>query len=212
MTIDWNAILIALTGSGGLVGVIALFKKVLRLFRRTQVFHSIDNTSEAYGVLNDLLIRLGASRVLVLRLENGGGIPSPDKRLFSSVLHEIYTIDLAPVREAWQKRQVDAGYVEMMAKVYRSGGLATEVSGLPKGSVLRDRYEMDGIKNSEVRALGITKDAGAFLYLTVNWRVENRPHARGEAVQREVLRESVQDLRRLLAVSMPQTPLDRGAN
>lgn len=110
-----------------------------------------------------------ASRVLILRSENGGGIPQAGTPIHVSVVFEDRDGHLPSVRSDYQSRDVDGWYESLLAKVVGQGHVSLLTTDIDPSAELRDLYESDGITRSEIFRIGVSSGK-AVLYMSMNFR------------------------------------------
>lgn len=122
---------------------------------------------EVYTTLSVMLKELGAARVLVLRSENGGGLPQPGAQLYSSVVYEAVNPPLQPIRGQWQGQQIDQEYITLLENVCHTKYVCLDTTEMVEESLLGNLYRAHGITFAEVALLQISK--GHVLYLSINY-------------------------------------------
>ena len=201
---DWisggAAVLAAALGSGGALSVWLKRREHLKRARRgDRTLVALEDVAEAFSPDGEHVVLVGidgAVRVLLLRTENGGGIPGPERQVYSSAIHEVHAKGTEPVRERWQRIPVDESYAALIGQVVREGKVNLVTDEMPAGS-LRDLYEAHGIARAYVRA--ISADEGGFTYLSINCSTPGEK----SATERERMRGGVAQLRRILGKRAP---------
>jgi hypothetical protein len=125
-----------------------------------------DKVSEVYETLNEMLVELGADRVVLLRSHNGGGKPQLGHPLFSSVEYEAWTRDLHPIRRAWNKQRVDEVYIKMLKKLDGNGCINIYLDSMENG-MLKQLYFVNHVLASKVFKIHETEND--YYYLSVNF-------------------------------------------
>lgn len=134
------------------------------MIQRTQA--AIRDEAQCWQIVLRLLRETAAHRVIVLYTEDGGGIPGPDRVIYSSARYEASDGALPPVMDDWQKRRVDAAYAGMLAEVLQKGAIVLRPSEMEEG-VLRATYRTQGVVRSDVQH--ITTLPKQVYYLSVNF-------------------------------------------
>lgn len=114
--------------------------------------------SEIYDTLGVTINKTSASRALILYTSNGGGIPHPGGRLYSTVLYEYHDGGIVPVKNEFQGVLVDGEYVDLMVKLELDGALFRKTSDLQYG-LLRSIYERDGVTAVYIFKIHATESA-----------------------------------------------------
>lgn len=106
---------------------------------------------DVYAHLNEVMVRLGGNRCLVMYTENGGGRPTIGSQLYASIVYEVYTHQCGSIRKQIQRKQVDESYVKMLGYMVSNVEKRTNVvtAQMPP-CMLRDIYERSGVKMSFV--------------------------------------------------------------
>jgi hypothetical protein len=167
--------------------------KSLKAKLRVRRFHAgIEATAKVYHTLNDLVARTGASRAIILRAENGGGIPTPGRSLYTTIIQEAYSSRSNSIRDSWHRRRADGPYVDLLRQIIQHGEVAIRLDAMDVGE-LRDLYEANDVKRSQVHMLGSN---GHFMaYLSVNFKED----AELTAKQRVAIADAASYLRAVLA-------------
>lgn len=117
----------------------------------------------------------GCHRVLLLRSENGGGIPSPGKQVYVRCT-AMSRVPGAPMLKGWNDaRGVDGDYMQLLTRLFEHEEVWLETAALDEGSILRGIYEKDGVIGTLVLPIGPTHEA--FYYLSVNLKGADYPSA-----------------------------------
>lgn len=133
----------------------------------TRVFRSV---SRIMGAMRALRESTRGTRVVLLRASNGGQIPKPGSRLYSSVVYEDYEDGVAAVSATWQKQELDAHYVDLLVDVDREGHIYLDVEDLPGQCILGDAYQAMGVVAACVFSANGTRDSHVdYYYGSVTW-------------------------------------------
>ena len=122
---------------------------------------------QIYEELKSLRQYLNSNRILLLRTTNGGGLPSPGKVLYASIIAEVNGPDdvSMTLRDEWQNRLIDHDYIRMLERVFTDGHVVNVVSEMAEHSMLRGAYEKLGITQTRVIKVGIFNNA--FYYISI---------------------------------------------
>lgn len=137
-----QAIIAVVSSIGGLVGIIALLREFLK--RRASQKQDIGyaNIDKVYTVLTKLLTESGCNRVLIIKSENGGGIPAPGSVIKNSILFEVCDSKVRQLREEWQHVHIDQGYSSLLTNVNTEGFSDVPREGMNKDSVLFEFFDV----------------------------------------------------------------------
>lgn len=133
--------IIAIVSSGGLVTFIALMREVLK--RRASAKQDVGyaNINRVYTILTKLLTESGCNRVLIIKSENGGGIPAPGSVIKNSVLFEVCDSMVSQLRDDWQHVHIDQGYSSLLTNVNTEGFSDVSREDMNKNSVLFEFFD-----------------------------------------------------------------------
>lgn len=134
----------------------------LRVLRPIEVLHDSDSMWQA---LNRLREETGADRVLLLRQENGGKLPTVGRPLTSSIDLEATARGVKPIKMEWQKQLLDSWLVHQLVKMYEAGALEIrpdDAEGITKGSI-------ESAGGQIVHLFPVYSTEGTFYYLSVNF-------------------------------------------
>lgn len=109
------------------------------------------------------------ARVLLLKTENGGGVPKIGSHIYSSVVFERTRDDITPTKKQWQRQEVDSVYVKNMVGMLVSENNYVDVPVEDwVGSVVYDVYKSSGIMGSRLYEIARTKKT--YYYLSFNFQ------------------------------------------
>ena len=161
-------IAIAVFGTGG-AGVVGI--KMLKDWARTRRSKHMDagfaDMNELYQTLQTLLGSISADRILIIKSENGGGLPRPGCEIKSSVVHEVYNGKLGSLYEMWQRVPFDHEYSEILSVLSTGQWVWRTAEQLHSRSVLRDLLEEDVKRLAFARICGTNN---ALWYIALHFR------------------------------------------
>lgn len=132
-------ILIAVIGSGG---SIAAFTTLFREWWKSRQARKMDSGFlDIYAVweeLQALATAVGADRALILKSENGGGLPAPGSVIKSTAIFEYHTDVLPSVRSTWDRVLLDSYYSEVVSLISSGAWVWQETKKMPDACILRD--------------------------------------------------------------------------
>ena len=180
---------IALFGTGG-TGVVVL--KMLKDWSRTRRSRHMDagfaDVNELYQTLQTLLGDISADRILIIKSENGGGLPRPGCEIKSSVIHEVFNGKLGSLYEIWQRVPLDHEYSRILSELSLGEWVWRDAAKLHKPSILRDLLEEDVQRLAFARICG-TNNALWYiaLHFTAAGRVDDSERARTQKDRKSVV-------------------------
>lgn len=182
----------ALVGAGGVLAQLIAWIRSYRERRARKVTtRGFEAIGRVHALMNLLMADTKANRVLVLKAENGGGVPAPGRQIQSSVLYEIRDRRMKSNIRRWQKRPLDGPYADILSDVLRDGHARVVTDELETG-VLRDIYEAEEIAWAEVYLLLTT--GSAVFYLSLNHLEADEP----TPAERELTRSAVNEIGQLI--------------
>lgn len=182
----------ALVSTGTLAAGIHLARDVVRKRASRKIDQGFSNIQKVYIAMQELLSGSSCTRVLVLKSENGGGIPGPGAHVKSSVVAEICDSSVKPIQNAWQQIAIDRVYSEILADVVSQGSHILVMKELDLNTVIRDLVE--ACECNMVYFLRVCATPSALFYLAVNYSEVKELDAR----ERVGCRKTAQQIRYLL--------------
>ena len=172
------------------------YSKVLIRYIKSKRFETrMNKVYSIYVTLKELREYLGSKRILLLKTTNGGGLPSPGKVLYATIVAEVSQEGDSfghVLRAEWQNRLIDHEYIRMLEKVYTDGSVINTVSEMPEHSMLKGQYEKIDIKQTKIIKLGIYNNA--FYYLSIGCDRE----CHGSPAEEYTIDTAIQRLKKLL--------------
>lgn len=173
----WALVLLALlsiiTAGGGTKAILDLVRWAVERRDRAQGPTGITSVFATVSRINTHLRTLKhdtcADRALLLRASNGGSIPRPGSRLFSSVVYEIVKPGVPPLADTWQSQELDAPYVAMLVEIDTRGYVYLRTEDMVE-STLRTAYEANGVVAACVfDANGDRDSKTSYFYGSLTW-------------------------------------------
>lgn len=156
-------------GSGTLIATISFMRYLISVWilrRKESVRHAIESIHSLYETLNDVMAATHAVRAVIVKTENGGGIPHIGSRIYSTVLYEVHDKFVDAVKLNWQRRIVDEAMTKTLLKIVTADSTDIKLEELE--GTLQLVYKTQGIAFSKV--FQIYKDEVSFFYMSVNFR------------------------------------------
>lgn len=125
----------------------------------------LERVVNLYDAMSMLSSLKDIHRVLVLKIENSGGLIDPKVQLYVSVLHEDYSFPLGSVKAKYNKLPIDQVYVRMLHSVIQNNAVHYTVEDMEAG-LLKTIYSSAGIKAADIFYLG--SDPKAVFILSVS--------------------------------------------
>lgn len=163
MTDTW-AIIAAVVG-----GVVALARQIHKHWadRRIRdaelaIEKALRTQASIHHYLQQLCFGLKADRVCLLKATNGGDIPNPGTRLYSTVFAEV-SINLPSLQENWSQQPLDGDYCELLFNLCVTGlvNIRGECSG-----VLQNLRLAEGV--DWTKFVLVSKAPGKIWYLQID--------------------------------------------
>jgi len=142
---------------------------------------------EIYTIIGQLKHDLGAERILIMKITNGGGIPTAGCTLYSSVVWESFSKRLGSMRADWNKQVLDEQYISLVSDLFMEKHKVVFVEDPKEGDlqdrkieegVLRDLYMAQKISGADFHF--IQNSEGITLYLSAqfsgNWDPDSPKH------------------------------------
>lgn len=167
----WLQVGIALLSSGSAAALFKLGRDVLRWRASKQYDRGYGNILKVFRTMQHVLADVRANRIMVLKSENGGGIPVPGASVTSSVVHEVFDPPARSVFEVWQRVPLDDEYSRVLAEVNTAGEASLHAGDLKESSPLRDLIEAAG--STHVHFWRVCATPSALLYLSIHYSSED---------------------------------------
>jgi hypothetical protein len=113
----------------------------------------LERVVRIYDAMSILSSMKDIQRVLILKIENSGGLIDPKVQLYVSVLHEDYTFPVVSVKNKYSKLPIDQVYVRMLHELIQRNGVHYVVPEMEDG-LLKSIYASSGIKAANIYYLG----------------------------------------------------------
>ena len=160
----WNesTVIVALVTTIGavIVALIQKFKRFPELKRMRKWKVGYTDIHETYENLGDIVAATDAQRAIIVKIENGGGIPKAGHPLYLSVLYEIVQGGTRPNREDWVKREImEPHYFKFLSTLLQDQAHTLITSEMPEDCLLRTAYEGYGVHHAETFLLRQSKHA-----------------------------------------------------
>lgn len=177
----WLQIAAGLMSSGSLAVLVQLARSGLKRRAAKQYDRGYGNIRKIYQLLQSTMPELKANRLMVLKSENGGGIPVPGAHVTSSVINEVVDPPARSVFEAWQQVPLDQDYSRMVADLSTNGNASATVVELREASTLRDLLVT--ADSTHVFCWRICATPNALLYLSIHYSsTDDQPMGERERV------------------------------
>lgn len=194
---------VVLTG-GGFGVILALFELIkfgisTWVQRRKQKENSkerfnklFDGVKDIYNILNIITQETNCSRAMVLKLSNGGNVPSLRGNLYGSILYESFMHPLPSQYYKWQHQLLDQDYLNLMKKVINNDSYLVKTNLLANDSLLKTLYKSQEIIESHVHLLQL--DDESIIYLTMN----SHEKIKMDDKYKDLIRSCIADLKSIL--------------
>lgn len=167
----WIQVAVALLSSGSAAAVIQIIREWLKRRASRKYDRGYGNIRKIYQLLQTTMPEVGANRMMILKSENGGGIPAPGAQVTSSVINEVVDPPVRSIFDAWQKVPLDEDYSRILAEVNTSGSARAVASDLKESSALRDLLVTGD--STHIFCWRICATPNALLYLSIHYSSTN---------------------------------------
>jgi hypothetical protein len=82
---------------------------------------ALESEAEVYEASQQMLAETGATRVLLYRIHNGGGIPRVGHSIYLTAFAEVFTPGCSPIRSDFKAVLLDESYVNILVSVFKYG-------------------------------------------------------------------------------------------
>lgn len=153
----------------------AIYKLIRRIITRikTRRFEKgIEKVYKIYGSFQELSHELSATKVMLMKATNGGGLPAPGRPLHVTAVVEVAAPGVKMIREEWQDRIVDHSYIQVLERVYVDDHVEIKTKELEEFSTLKGVLEASGTVQTSIQKVGVIGDG--FYFLSVQWNKERK--------------------------------------
>lgn len=126
---------------------------------------NLEGIKTLYSALNNILASTSAKKVMLMKVENSGSIPKPGVQLYSSVVYEVYDERSTMSTNRWQKRTIDADYLDMLIRLSSSGHVVNRINELKDNTLLKDIYLAGNVSLGHVYE--ISQEPHYYFYMTI---------------------------------------------
>ena len=121
-----------------------------------------------YDVMQRVMADIDCSRMLLIKVHNGGSVPKVTSTLKSTIIQEVYRAPLSSIKMDWQDREVDMAYIKMLISLDQSadGTISISRDNMEDG-MLKHTYQAHGIKSSMLSY--VTRDSKAMYFISCNY-------------------------------------------
>lgn len=191
-----EAILIASITSGLMLATFRWWGQfILRLLNKKtrRAGDAFPYITQIYDAMMNICIESSAERVLVLKTEDGGGLPGVGATLYGSVVYEyIFNQHFDPLKQKYQRFMVDEHYLRMLQAINKKDEPYVFVTDKEPDSLLKTVYDSLKVTHSYIYYLGQSKKA--FYYMSV---VNTQNHDFEVSNDKVVLQQGVSLLRNI---------------
>ncbi|MEM1369266.1 MAG: hypothetical protein AAGG02_14920 [Cyanobacteria bacterium P01_H01_bin.15] len=158
-------IILTLISTGTLGTTINYFLEAKKAKARLREYYAsmLDHVHEIYSILNKLVRKTNADRIIILKREEENG-SWWGKQYTTSVIFEAYDHPLHSVRNKWQRQLLDDHYIKSLRLLEESGKIELLVEELPK-SILKTHLEATGVQKAEWHLISTSP---FFVYISFN--------------------------------------------
>lgn len=107
----------------------------------------------------------GAVRILVIKSENGGGIPSPGSTLYSSICHEDNRDSISDV-DHWHRIVSDSDYLSLLVRIINEPYVVINTKDI-ESKKIKNVYQERGIKTSYIQE--VFRSHKRFMYVSIGF-------------------------------------------
>ena len=166
--------------------------KKLQNHKYAKIRYVLERIRELYRIFYNIVHETPASRIALLRLTNGGGIPRVGATIRSSVIHEAEDGNTRALANRWQSQPVGPGHLEILKDMFNNESTEVSLDDLEEDSVLYDLYKSDGIQRSLIFLMKTGKEE--ILYLVISFQ----DAADLESIDKDYIRANVGKLKELI--------------
>lgn len=149
-----------------------------------------------YSILNNLQFHTGSSRVVIVKVEDSGGVPSLLTPLRSSVLYEVFNDPLPSIKSLWNGVRIGEPYIKILQELYQNGNVYYKISDIPDNSELKDVHVEK--KTKYVESFFLLRDEKFFMYVSIQFSEDAVTFEQRGATYRNSVRSNIKRLKKIL--------------
>ena len=108
---------------------------------------------------------------MIIKVANGGGTPSPTSVLYLEMLYEDNEQPLLNIASLYGRRRIDRDYIDLCIRLIKEKRIHLHTEKLDV-SLIREAYEAEGIKFSELNYLYRDENAMYFLSMSTTMDID----------------------------------------
>lgn len=175
--------------------ITAIFNFFTVFLKRRTTGESIKQIIGIFDEMKFVISETDAERILVFKIENGGGIIKPGVQLYYSVIYEDFEkAKFDSTKDRFQRIHLDSEALTMLSQAIDKKSIAVDASMLPQNSMMFGIWEQQGITYSEYYHLQSTKKC--VFFCSVSTTSVTRLFA--SPMQHSIVSLSVEKIRQLL--------------
>ena len=161
----------------GVIGFVKALQKKYRKNRKQRIANIWADIVKTGNTLKQVVAEADAIRALLIRSQNGGGVPGPTSPATVTVLYDACAKGTRSIVGAWNETRADHQYCDVLRRLAQNGRVHLVTEDMDAGD-LKDLYERDGIKQSYVFRLGATETQMVYLSINFGFAEKLEPAAR----------------------------------
>jgi hypothetical protein len=131
-----------------------------RKYRASPAAVALEAEAEVYELSQQMLAQTGATRILLYRIHNGGGIPRVGHSIYLTAFAEVFAPGHNPIRSDYKAVLLDESYINILVSVFKYGKDHVERSRLADWSEAARPMDICGSQHALVYHLAQTKVEG----------------------------------------------------
>lgn len=174
-----------LFGGGAITAAIGLIKFLINRYDKSHdpkklIIKELKRRAMIGPIIKRMVYDSDAERAAVCVAKNGGMQPNPSCQLYSSVCPNEwdYREGAGDMSGEWENQPLTAWYMNGLVELHKRGTYSIFTKEIPEGEPLRYVFEANGVKR--VRLYDIYATDGAYYYLPVHFKSEDKLNARQE--------------------------------
>lgn len=139
---------------------IEVFKYIVEK-RKTKIYDQkalnivdgFDDISNIYSQMDKIVDSTSASRVMLFRGSNGGGLPMAGSEFYVKAIHQAFSEEITEnLVERYNSVLIDGHYANLLRDIVSNGCIKFNVEAMPD-CLLKRIYQTEGVKFSEIHYL-----------------------------------------------------------
>lgn len=131
--------------------IASFFEFLTEILRRTSTQSNIKSILAIYDEMKRIIVNTNAERVIIFKLENGGGIIKPGAQLKASIIYEDFEKDkFESVKDRLQDVKLDSEGLNILSQCIDKKSIKIDTNSMQPVGLLYDLWRTEGVQYLEM--------------------------------------------------------------